>query len=658
MFSYYMAYGGTNWGWLGQPNDVYTSYDYGAAITESRQLTAKYDEFKRQGYFVTTVAPLTKTDPATAPTSGNPAIATQARANPDTGTQFVLARHADMAATSNDVSTLDWSTPDGRYQLPVRVNGRDAKLLVAGYDLGGQRLVVSSSEILTHVAESGTDVAVLYGRDGEPGTTVLRYSSAPSVTVLAGGVRSSFNRTTGDLRLDYVHSGLSRVLVTGGGRRPLLLLLGTDATAAQFWRVSTGAGTVLVRGTELVRAGDVRGGTLALQADTSMAGDVEVFGPAWLRSLTIGGDRVPVRRTASGTLLGRTAGPAPVRLPALTGWRVHDAAPETTPGFDDAQWTVANHTSTPSGYTPKALPVLFADDYGYHYGNVWYRGHFTATGAETTVSLNAITGRNGIYLAWLNGRFLGSASGGVEADSDTDPPNPNPGPADFAVPAGLLRAGQPAVLSVLVENMGHNDDWIAVDNRFRQPRGLFGASLVGSNAQVSWRIQGARGGESLGDNARGPLNTGGLFGERAGWYLPGFPDGSWPRVGTPASSPLTPGVTWYRTGFRLSTPESQDVSVGLRFGDTSQRGYRVLIYLNGWQLGQYVNGGPQRDFILPAGLLRQRGGNTLALAVISTVRDTSGAGPVSLVSLGNQRGGVRVAGVQAPGYDRHHVESS
>ena len=35
--SFYMIYGGTNWGWLGEPEN-YTSYDYGAAIRETRQL--------------------------------------------------------------------------------------------------------------------------------------------------------------------------------------------------------------------------------------------------------------------------------------------------------------------------------------------------------------------------------------------------------------------------------------------------------------------------------------------------------------------------------------------------------------------------------------------------------------------------------------------
>lgn len=80
-----MGYGGTSWGWLPSPNDVYTSYDYGAAITENRQLTDKYNEFKRQNYFLRAVSPLTKTDAAAPPASSNAALQTAARVNPDTG---------------------------------------------------------------------------------------------------------------------------------------------------------------------------------------------------------------------------------------------------------------------------------------------------------------------------------------------------------------------------------------------------------------------------------------------------------------------------------------------------------------------------------------------------------------------------------------------
>jgi beta-galactosidase GanA len=642
-FSYYMGFGGTNWGWLSQPNDVYTSYDYGAQITENRQLTAKYDEFKRQSYFLRAVAPLTKTDAVAGPVSDNAALSTPARANPDTRTQFALVRHTDRAATTDEAATLDWTAPDGRYALPVRLSGRDAKVLVAGYDMGGQRLAVSSSELMTHAAIGGRDVALLYGRDGEPGRTVLRYPARPDVKVLAGSVSAAYS-PSGDLQLDYTHSGLIRVLITGGGRRPLLLMIGTDATAATFWQPDAG---VLVRGTSLVRSASTHDGVIALRADTERAGDVEVFGAG--SRLTVNGAPVAVRATRSGSLLGSLPGPKAVRLPALTGWRGRTEAPEAKPGFDDAWWTVADKTTSESPFAPLTRPVLFADDYGYHYGSVWYRGRFTAAGTETTVSLNAVTGKRGRYMVWLNGRYLGSASGGVEADADA-PLNPDPGHADFAVPSGLLRQGRRATLSVLVENMGHNDDWTADENRHKQPRGLVGASVTGpaAPAAISWRIQGAAGGENLSDKVRGPLNNGGLYGERAGWHLPGHPHGSWTRAGASAApGAVRPGVTWFRTGFRLDLPDGQDTAVALRFGGGISQGARAMFFLNGWNLGLYgADIGPQTDFALPAGLLRQHGRNTLALVVIAE-HDAS-LGPLSLVTAGAQRGGVPVSDVPSP----------
>jgi beta-galactosidase GanA len=612
-FNYYMGFGGTNWGWLAQPNDVYTSYDYGAAITEGRQLTAKYDEFKRQGYFLQAVAPLTKTDAAPPPaSSGDAAVQTAARANPDTGTRFVLVRNTSTAPAA---TTLDWSG----YRVPVTLPGHDAKILVGGYDLGGQRLVLSTSEILTHLRVGGRDVAVLYGDAGSAGTTVLRYPGRPRVQVLTGTVRSSF--TGGDLRLDYAHDGLARVLVSGGGRRPLLLLLGSSAQAASFWW----AGPVLVRGTSLVRSAGVHGDTADLRADTSAAGPVEVFTTA--RRLTVNGSPVAMSRSASGSLSGLLPGPRPVTLPALTRWQRRAEGPEAAPGFDDSGWTVADHTTSLSPFPPVTRPVLFSDDYGYHSGSVWYRGRFAATGAETAVTLNAITGKRGNYLVWLNGHYLGSAAGGVQ---DSEPPT-----GRFSIPAGLLRPGAPATLAVMVQNMGNNDDWTADDARFRQPRGLVGARIDGSVAPVTWRIRGA---VADPDPARGPLNSGGLYGERHGWPLSAAP---WPSA---ASRAVAPGVTWFRTSFALHLPAGQDTSVALRFDGAPPAGYRALLYLNGWNIGQYGAAiGPQTSFVLPAGPLRPDGRNTLAVAVVATSPATVAAPRLSL--LGSQRGGVPLPSV-------------
>ena len=48
--NFYMTFGGTNWGWQADPNVVYTSYDYGAAFNEQRQLTEKVPVLKQLGY--------------------------------------------------------------------------------------------------------------------------------------------------------------------------------------------------------------------------------------------------------------------------------------------------------------------------------------------------------------------------------------------------------------------------------------------------------------------------------------------------------------------------------------------------------------------------------------------------------------------------------
>ena len=99
--SFYMTYGGTNWGWLSIPEN-YTSYDYGAAIRETRQLDPKYYEDKLIGYFTHAITSLTKTDPINTLPPDNPAIADTARINPDTRTQFHVLRHADSTSTTVD----------------------------------------------------------------------------------------------------------------------------------------------------------------------------------------------------------------------------------------------------------------------------------------------------------------------------------------------------------------------------------------------------------------------------------------------------------------------------------------------------------------------------------------------------------------------------
>ncbi|HET9510239.1 MAG TPA: beta galactosidase jelly roll domain-containing protein, partial [Sphingomonas sp.] len=187
----------------------------------------------------------------------------------------------------------------------------------------------------------------------------------------------------------------------------------------------------------------------------------------------------------------------------------------------------------------------------------------------------------------------------------------------------------------------------------KEARGIVSASVeprVGPSFSVpiAWKIQGRAGGEDIADPVRGVANSGGLDGERRGWHLPGFDDRTWA-----ASVPAAPGTTWYRSSFDLAVPKGQDATIGLAFGDTtkprSPGRYRVLMFVNGWNMGQFIaNIGPQRTFPVPEGILNHRGRNTVALAVTSDGAPENALEEVKLVTLRNVRGGLPVAPVKAP----------
>ena len=649
----YMTFGGTSWAWL-PASVVYTSYDYGAAISEARQLTAKIAQMKQLGYFLAAVGDVTQLDPVTPPVPSNPLVKAYRLANPGTGSQFFFLRNDHTA-------DLTFTVPVGSYTVPLELNGKDMKVVVAGYQADSQHLVYTTSHLMSHAAMTRQDVMLLAGHPGESGQTVLRYPAEPEVTALQGTAPTvAWDAATGDLRLGYTHSGLAEVLITPAAGPPLLLLIADDAAATAFWLVSADDQVVLAYGPALVRTASIRGDVLALTGDTVTAAPLQVWSAARFRVLTWNARPVPVTVTASGSVAARLplAGPGPVTLPALGPWRYATENPESEPGFDDSSWAIADKTSSASiTPVPAGQPVLFADDYGFHYGDVWYRGAWSGSTAVTSVGLSYSTGQEGQLLAWLNGQFIGchqmpvptAAQATTQGWTATVP---------LPLPATAQGSGT-HVLAVLIRPMSHQEDGGA-NNAFKTALGLTAATFAGGTPEVTWRIQGTLGGEQIVDPVRGALNAGGLFGERGGWSLPGYPDGRWPSVSLPHAD-SRPGVAWYRTQFRLAIPDGVDTSLGLTITDDPSKAYRALIFVNGWNLGQYVNGvGPQTTFVLPAGILDPRGENTLAIAVTSgglpaggtniSGAVNGGLGAVTVTGLGTVAGGVRVMPVRSPGY--------
>jgi beta-galactosidase GanA len=642
----YMAFGGTSWGWLPGPI-VYTSYDYGAPIAEDRGLRPKALALKQQGMFVQAAgAVLAHMD------KGPEIATTSARVrlyhNVDTalGTHVLFAVHGPSDLLTDDAFSFDLETRDGRYTIASRINGQDAKMLLAAYDMERQHLVYSTSELQAQMRDGARDVVLLQGRGGENGETVLRYASAPRVAVLAGSVRATFDAARGDLHLAYAHTGLARVRVTGGGRAPLLLLIADEATSQRFWTQDTPAGRVLELTPALVRTARIDGGVLRLTGDTEADSPLEIWGPR-VDAASFNGVALALTPQPDGSLrAGMLAGPARVNVPDLRtlAWSRRMDSPEAQPGFDDGDWARADgRQSAAQTWTlpERGQPTLAMSDYGFHHGDVWYRGRFDVTDPATNrLDLFYGGGGAGMLQAWVDGRFLGQH----ELDTGRSFPETTDS-ARFDL--GKLAPG-PHVVAVMVRNDSHNWDLMA-DDAHREARGLIAASLGAKGGRrfavpIQWRIQGNRGGEDIADRMRGPLNDGGLYGERAGWHLPGASGQGWSPAHV-GDAPPAPGTYWLRTQVKLDLPRGHDVQLGLAFGDTarprSDRENRALIFVNGWNMGQFIaHVGPQRVFVIPTGILDPHGDNTIALAVTTDGAPANALEPVRLVVLRAVRGGV------------------
>lgn len=341
------------------------------------------------------------------------------------------------------------------------------------------------------------------------------------------------------------------------------------------------------------------------------------------------GEAIKAKRTAYGSLIGSAPGAedAQVRLPTLTAWKSQDTLPEIQADYDDSRWTICNKSTTVNPVAPLTLPVLYSGDYGYHAGTKIYRGRFdghNATGAN-------ITAQNGVaagWTAWLNGAYVGGAIGDPSLAATT---------AQLTFNTSSLRDTD-NVLTIIMDYTGHDEANVSPAGA-QNPRGIRGASLFGANF-TSWRIQGNAGGETNIDPVRGPMNEGGLYGERMGWHLPGY---SIPRTAG-QDSPLD-GVTgaegrFYTTTFRLDLDTDLDVPIGLQLDAPTNTTAVVQIFMNGYQFGHYLpHIGPQTLFPFPPGVINNNGENTLSISLWALTGDGARLSQVELVAYGAYRTG-------------------
>lgn len=165
-----------------------------------------------------------------------------------------------------------------------------------------------------------------------------------------------------------------------------------------------------------------------------------------------------------------------------------DSLPEIASTYSDATWPAANHVTTNNSVKPSTPVVLYASDYGFHTGNILWRGHLVATGFESSFNVTAIGGSAFGYSVWLNSTFLGSWVGDAPTSQEAKT-------FTFA----KLAKGSNYVITILQDHMGLEEDFTAAADQFKTPRGILSYSFPGSNSTKInvWKVTGNLGGEDV-----------------------------------------------------------------------------------------------------------------------------------------------------------------
>ncbi|GME50601.1 Glycosyl hydrolase family 35 [Neofusicoccum parvum] len=622
----YMTYGGTNWGNMGHP-EGYTSYDHGAMIAEDRSITReKYSEAKLQAHFLQaspaylTAIPENKTH---AYVDTEQILITPIGNHP---TRFYLVRHTDWTSWNPTPYRLTVPTSAGNLTVPqlggtLTLNGRDSKIHVTDYDVGGTNLIYSSAEIFTWKKYEGRTVLLLYGGEGELHEFALP-SSAGNCTAEGEGVTI---HSKGSMTVVQWQVEPTRRVVHLGNGLEVYLLWRNDAY--NYWVLdlpapepignyySSTKTSVIVKAGYLLRSAVFSGGALHLTGDTNSTTELEIISgiPPDCSAVTLNSEALSTVSLGVGRLQTSVQYNAPtVRLPDLHSldWKYVDSLPEISTTYDDSNWIecVLLKSNNPRNLTTPAS--LYAGDYGFHAGSLIYRGHFVPSESEKQFNLTTQGGDAFGHSLWINQTFLQSFAGDASSTNHTQSFN-----------LSGLQVGQPYVLTLVMDHMGLNMNSFIHSETMKEPRGILDYSLSGQpQSDITWKMTGNLGGEDYVDIVRGPLNEGAI---------------------SPFEGMAVAGIGFYSATFDLDLPASgYDIPLSLVFteGKTTEgtlANFRCQIYVNGYQYGKYINNlGPQTSFPVPEGILNYNGRNTLAITLWNL--DDAGVGLVDLQLVSTQ----------------------
>ena len=514
-------------------------------------------------------------------------------------TNFFIVRHEDLASENKTSYKLHIATSRGNLSIPqlgghLSLNGRDSKIHVTDYDIGGINLIYSTAEVLTWKKSGSKSVLVLYGGYNEKHEFAVPSEVGSPSSIEGEGLKVKRVSSVGTIvqwsveanrRVVHFSNDLEVHLLSRNDAYDYWILdLKAPAPLNRYASPSRANSSVIVKAGYLLRTADISRGALELKGDINATTEVELIAaPSFISSIFFNGKKVPTT-VSNGRLSGNVTYQRPqIRLPKLGGldWHYLDSLPEIQAGYDDSRWVACNHSETANPRNLSTPTSLYSSDYGFNGGSLLYRGTFVANGSEESLYLLTEGGYAYAHGVWINSTYLSSWEGSAAAMFYNQ-----------TIPLENLEHGQTYVITVLIDHMGNDENFLANVPTSKDPRGILDYDLHGrSKDSVSWKITGNFGGEQYADISRGPLNEGAVYAERQGYHLPGAPIKSW-ITRSPLKEINHPGVGFYATSFNLSIPLGYDVPLSIVFAnttanDSSVASFRSEFFVNGWQFGKY-----------------------------------------------------------------------
>lgn len=395
-----------------------------------------------------------------------------------------MTRHSDYTSLDSTPYKFTVSTSLGNVTIPqlggtLTLNGRDSKIHVTDYDVGGYNLVYSSADVYTHGASSEKRVLLLYGLAGE--THEFAFPSKLGKPTVEGDDGTLRTQTVGSTVVVQWDVTETRKVLHYGSNLDVYLLWRKDA--CNYWVLELEAAssignytsrnkeTVIAKAGYLLRTASRLSTSLYLTGDLNTTSTLEIIaGHPGSNNLYFNGAKIAGVKSTNGRLSATLTYSEPtIDIPDLSSleWKYIDSLPEIQSTYDDSAWTKADHRNTINDarddwgtvFALKTPTSLVAGDYGYHTGSLIYRGHFTACGDESYLYLSTQGGSGFGHSVWINSTYLGSFNGaGVPSGVNQT----------LLIPSDSLSSGKQYVITVLIDRKWNTP----LFSRFRA-RGFF-----------------------------------------------------------------------------------------------------------------------------------------------------------------------------------------